>query len=70
MFCLFRLLLTTLPSAQIDLASNALCGVDKNGNGEYSVEGIKAIASAISISASLQRVIVAYMMLTRMRRSK
>ena len=31
----------------------ALCGVDDDGNGEYNDEGIIAIASAISVSASL-----------------
>ena len=49
-------LLTTLHGAQIDLANNQLCGLDANGDGTYTAEGIKTIASAISISASLTRI--------------
>ena len=41
------------PCAQIDLSHNQLCGLDENGYGTYTAEGIKAIASAISVNASL-----------------
>ena len=43
----------TLFCAQIDLAGNQLCGLNYKGHGTYTAEGIKAIASAISVSASL-----------------
>ena len=45
--------LTAFSLAQIDLGGNQLCGVDRCGRGTYTAEGIKAIASAISVSASL-----------------
>ena len=42
--------------AQVDLSGNALCDITKRKGeiiGTYNHEGIKAIASAISVSASL-----------------
>ena len=42
-----------LSSVQINVSYNQLCGLDWQGNGTYTAEGIKAIASAISVSASL-----------------
>ena len=38
---------------QIDLSDNVLCGINKYGQGNYNADGIKAIAQAISVSASL-----------------
>ena len=43
----------TLTCAQIDLSNNQLCGLDFRSRGTYKTEGVKAIASAISVSASL-----------------
>ena len=46
---------TSFSCAQIDLRNNQLCGVNEYGYGydTYTTEGIQAIASAISVSASL-----------------
>ena len=41
------------PQWQVDLSNNQLCGVYRSGRGEYTVEGITAIANAIGVSASL-----------------
>ena len=30
-----------------------LCGVDEDGDGEYTVEGIKALADALRVTASV-----------------
>tara|TARA_B110000046_G_C12666629_1_gene262827 strand:- start:16 stop:387 length:372 start_codon:yes stop_codon:yes gene_type:complete len=38
---------------QIDLSDNVLCGINKYGQGNYNADGIKAIAHAVSVSASL-----------------
>ena len=38
---------------QINLAKNRLCGLDYDGRGTYSVEGVKAIADAMHISGNL-----------------
>ena len=37
----------------MDLSDNQLCGLDSYGRGTYSSEGIKAIADALRVSASL-----------------
>ena len=44
-----------LLAVQIDLSDNALCGIEF-GQGTYTADGIKAIAEAISVSASLTSV--------------
>ena len=44
---LFRVLL------QLNLARNQLCGVDSWGSGTYTAEGIKALADAVAVNASL-----------------
>ena len=38
---------------QVDLSDNMLCGVDEDGDGEYTVEGIKALADALRVTASM-----------------
>ena len=38
---------------QINLSENALCGIDRYGDGTYTAHGIKAIAESISVSPSL-----------------
>ena len=51
---------SVLACSQIDLSSNMLCGVyvDDFGDmcGTYTAEGIKALADAIAVSASLTQV--------------
>ena len=37
----------------MDLANNQLCGLDRWGDGTYTAEGIKAIADALRVNASL-----------------
>ena len=38
---------------QLDLASNELCGLNWEGKGTYTAEGIKALADAVAVNASL-----------------
>ena len=38
---------------QLDLSSNQLCGVNENGNGYYTAEGITAIADALRVNGGL-----------------
>ena len=38
---------------QVNLSNNQLCGLDRYGRGKYTAEGIKALADAVSVSASL-----------------
>ena len=38
---------------QINLSENALCGIDRYGDGTYTADGIKAIAESISVSPSI-----------------
>ena len=38
---------------QLDLANNQLCGLDGEGFGEYTAEGITAIADALCVNGSL-----------------
>ena len=39
--------------SQLGLAYNLLCGVDQNGRGTYTAEGITAIADALRVNSSL-----------------
>ena len=41
---------------QINLSENALCGIDRYGDGTYTADGIKAIAESISVSPSVTSV--------------
>ena len=41
---------------QIDLAGNQLCGRGRLGGGQYTAEGIKAIADALRVSGSLSSI--------------
>ena len=43
--------------AQVNLSMNALCGIDIYGKGTYTSDGIKAIADALRVSASLTQVL-------------
>ena len=38
---------------QINLSGNALCGIERYGEGTYTANGIKAIAESIRVSASI-----------------
>ena len=40
-------------SLQLDLSYNQLCGIDLNGHGTYTAEGIQAIANALKGNGSL-----------------
>ena len=42
---------------QLNLAGNQLCGLDIQGMGTYTAEGIKALADAVAVSASLTQVL-------------
>ena len=48
---------SALVLVQLDLSGNELCGVDLGGRGTYTTEGIKAIADALGVSASLTQVL-------------
>ena len=50
----------TLLCVQIDLSNNQLCGINICGDGTYTTEGIQAVASAISVSASLTSIDLSY----------
>ena len=41
--------------SQVNLSYNELCEVDVLGTGTYNAEGIKAIADALRVAASLTR---------------
>ena len=41
---------------QLNLADNQLCGLDQNGRGTYTSEGIEAIAGALKVNPSLTEV--------------
>jgi len=45
---------------QINLASNQLCGLDTFGYGTYTIEGISALANALSVNASVTSVDVGF----------
>ena len=45
---------------QVNLSDNQLCGMDDEGEGTYTAEGITALADAVSVSASLTSVNVSY----------
>ena len=42
-----------MSTSQLDLSGNALCGINRSGEGTYTVEGITAIANALKVTASL-----------------
>ena len=44
----------------MNLAKNELCGLDEDGDGTYTTEGIEAIADALKGNASLSRLDVSY----------
>ena len=39
--------------SQLNLSNNQLCGLDAFGRGTYTAEGVKAIADALGVNASL-----------------
>ena len=41
--------------SQLNLFDNKLCGLDWDGRGSHDVEGIKAIADALRVAASLTK---------------
>ena len=42
---------------QLDLSVNELCGLDHNGVGTYTAEGITAIADALRVNGALTQVL-------------
>ena len=40
------------PLWQLDLSGNELCGLDEDGDGDYTAEGIIALAEALKVNAS------------------
>ena len=47
-------------TSQLDLSSNALCGLHWRGKGTYTAEGITALSEALKVTASLTRLNVEY----------
>ena len=45
---------------QLNLSDNQLCGLTRIGGGTYNAEGVKALADAIAVSASLTKLDVRY----------
>ena len=43
-------------ASQVNLSSNELCGLDVLGRGTYTIEGISALANALSVNTSLTSV--------------
>ena len=48
------------PLWQLDLSGNELCGLDEDGDGDYTAEGIIALAEALKVNGSLTRLDVRY----------
>ena len=44
------------PLWQLDLSGNELCGLDEDGDGDYTAEGIIALAEALKVNGSLASV--------------
>ena len=42
---------------QLDLSKNQLCGLNWEGKGTYTAEGIRALADAVAVNASLTQVL-------------
>mgnify|MGYP006960668070 CR=1 FL=1 len=42
---------------QINLYYNQLCGIDRMGRGTFTIEGISALANALSVNTSLTQVL-------------
>ena len=43
-------------SWQINLSDDQICGIDRHGRGTYTIEGISALANALSVNASVTSV--------------
>ena len=58
MMALFRIMTACvwIHAWQINLSDNELCGVDPLGQGTYTIEGISALANALSVNASITQV--------------
>ena len=41
---------------QLDLSLNQLCGIDRDGKGTYTAEGIKALADGLRVNGSLTKI--------------
>jgi hypothetical protein len=41
---------------QLDLSGNELCGLDNDGDGTYTAEGITAIADALRVNGGLTKI--------------
>ena len=44
------------PLWQLDLSGNELCGLDEDGDGDYTAEGIIALAEALKVNGSLTKI--------------
>ena len=53
---MFSQLPLTCMVSQLDLSYNQLCGIDEEGDGTYTSEGIQAIADALRVNGSLTSV--------------
>ena len=47
-----------MSALQLDLSSNKLCGVNDDGDGNYTAEGIIALADALKVTASLTTLVL------------
>ena len=43
-------------ASQVNLSENELCGLDYRGRGTYTIEGISALANALSVNTSVTQV--------------
>ena len=50
------LFLLSLSALQLDLSYNELCGVNDDGDGNYTAEGIIALANALKVTPSITEV--------------
>ena len=44
----------------MNLAKNKLCGLDEDGDGTYTTEGIEAIADALKVNTALNKLDLRY----------
>ena len=45
-----------LASLACSLSDNALCGIDEDGDGDYTAEGIVAISEMLKVNTTLQSI--------------
>ena len=47
-----------MSALQLDLSSKELCGVNDDGDGNYTAEGIIALANALKVTTSVTKILV------------